>query len=200
MSTEKNSTPNLEESRNQTGHWSSDAGLSVTVISTTEKGTVASLNAAKCLAADLDATITLLKMEIVPARFPLYRPPVSLKYTINQQHSMVRQSGVNEADVDLKIRFCRDWSSGLQWVLRRRSLIVIAGKRHWWVGREERLERVLRAFGHHVIFIDVSQEKESTSYGSKLSHSFGKSGGYFQNEKQTARFISGTKTRKECSF
>jgi hypothetical protein len=197
MSTEKNPAPKLEESRNQIAHWSSDAGLSVTVISTTEKGTVASLRAAKCLAADLDATITLLKMEIVPARFPLYRPPVSLKYTINRQRSIVRQSSVNEADVDLKIRFCRDWSSGLQWVLRRRSLIVIAGKRHWWVSREERLERVLRALGHHVIFIDRAQEEESTSHGSKLSHSFGKSEGHFHKQKQAARFVSGAKARGE---
>jgi hypothetical protein len=197
MSTEKNITPNLEEGRNQIAHWSSDAGLSVTVISTTEKGTVASLKAAKWLATDLDATITLLKMEIVPVRFPLYRPPVSLKYTISQQRSIVRQSGVNEADVDLKIRLCRDWSSGLQWVLRRRSLIVIAGKSHWWASREERLERVLRALGHHVIFIDVAQEKESTSHGSKLLHSVGKSEGHFHNQKQAARFISGANTRKE---
>jgi hypothetical protein len=197
MSTEKNPAPNLEESRNQIAHWSSDAGLSVTVISTTEKGTVASLKAAKWLATDLDATITLLKMEIVPVRFPLYRPPVSLKYTISQQRSIVRQSGVNEADVDLKIRLCRDWSSGLQWVLRRRSLIVIAGKRHWWASREERLERVLRALGHHVIFIDVAQGKESTSHGSKLLHSVGKSEGHFHNQKQAARFISGANTRKE---
>jgi hypothetical protein len=180
MSTEKNSARNFEKSRNQITHWSSDAGLSVTVISTTEKGTVASLRAAKWLATDLNATITLLNMEIVPAHFPLYKPPVSLKYTIKQQRSMVRQSGVNEADADLKIRFCRDWSSGLQWVLRRRALVVIAGKRHWWVSREERLERILRALGHHVIFIDVAQEKESTSHGNKFLHSFGRSEAQFQ--------------------
>ena len=179
MSTEKNCIPNLEESRNQIAPWSSDAGLSVTVISTTEKGTVASLNAAKWLAKDLEATITLLKMEIVPVSFPLYKPPVSLKYTINQQRSMVRQSGVNAADVDLKIRFCRDWSSGLQWVLRRRALVVIAGKRHWWVSREERLERILRALGHHVIFIDVAQEKESTPRSNKFLPSFRRSEAQF---------------------
>jgi len=197
MNRNNNPAPKLTESRNQTANWSSDAGLSVTVISTTENGTIAALKAARCLSTDLDAAITLLKMEIEPAHFLLCRSRVSLKYTINRQRSSAREAGAMEADVDLKIHVCRNWNSDLQHILRRRSLVVIGGKRHWWVSREERLERVLRALGHHVIFIDAVQEGNRTSEKSNFLLSFGRKGDHLNNQKSTAGLIVGAKTRKE---
>ena len=200
MSRKKTPALNCEGIGKQISHWSSDAGLAVTVISTTEDGTIAALKAAGNLAADLDASTTLLNLEIVPARFPLYRPPVSLKYTIHQQRSMLRRSGASEADVDLKIRYCRDWSSGLQRLLRRRSLIVIGGKRLWWLSREERLERVLRALGHHVIFIDVTREKVGTPRRNPFLPSFGRIDRHLHNSKDKTGFILGARTHKESIF
>jgi hypothetical protein len=197
MNRNNNPAPKLTDTRNQTSNWSSDAGLSVTVISTTDNGTIAALKAARSLATDLDAAITLLNMEIVPARFPLYRSRVSLKYTINQQRSLVRKAGAIEADVDLKIRLCRDWNSGLQRILHRRSLVVIGGKRHWWVSREERLERVLRGLGHHIIFIDVVQEENRTSQSNYFPLSFGRNGNHLHNRERTAKVIVGARTRKK---
>jgi hypothetical protein len=138
-------------------------GLCITVIPTTEEGTAAALRAARGLAKDLDATITLLKMEVVPTHFPLYRPPGSLHCTIMQQHSLVLQSGAREEDVAIRIRLCRDLENGLRRVLRRRALVVIGGRRHWWLSGEERLEKSLRRLGHHVIFIDVDDKADLTS-------------------------------------
>jgi len=163
----------------------------VTVIATTEEGTTAALNAARWLATDLDARITLLKMEVVPIRLPLYRPPVSLKFTINQQHSLVRQSGAREEDVDIQIRLCRDCDSGLQRVLRRRALVVIGGKRHWWLSGEERLERVLRQLGHHVIFVDVGQKPDRTSHSNRFPVSLGSGAGQFRTQESAAESIWG---------
>lgn len=131
------------------------AGLCLTVIATTDEGTAGALHAARGLATDLNATITLLKMEVVPDRFPLYRPPGSLHSTIKQLHGLVHRSGAKAQDVAIQIRLCRGLESGLQRVLRRRALVVIGGKRHWWTSSEERLEQSLRRLGHHVIFIDV---------------------------------------------
>jgi hypothetical protein len=164
----------------------------VTVISTTEEGTTAALNAARWLAADLDARITLLKMEVVPIRFPLYRPPVSLKFTIKQQHSLVRQSGAREEDVDIQIRLCRDCDSGLQRVLRRRALVVIGGKRHWWLSGEEGLERVLRRLGHHVIFVDVGQKPDRTSHSNRFQVSLGSRAGQFHKQEGASESIWGS--------
>lgn len=191
----KNSpTPNFKgtHGRDQTSRTSSGAGLCVTVIATTEEGTTAALNAAKWLATDLDARITLLKMEIVPIRLPLYRPPVSLKFTIKQQHSLVRQSGAREDDVDIQIRLCRDCDSGLQRVLRRRALVVIGGKRHWWLSGEERLERVLRRLGHHVIFIDVGQKTDWTTRSNSFPVSLDGGAGQFRKQEGAAESIWGS--------
>jgi hypothetical protein len=166
-------------------------GLCVTVIATTEKGTTAALNAARWLATDLDAKITLLKMEVVPIRLPLYRPPVSLKFTIRQQHSLVRQSGAREEDVDIQIRLCRDCGSGLQRVLRRRALVVIGGKRHWWLNGEERLERVLRRLGHHVIFVDIGQKLDRASHSYGFPVTLGSGVGRFRKQEGAAESIWG---------
>jgi hypothetical protein len=169
MNLNKKPTPNFQESRggDRASRPSfSDPGLCVTVIATTDEGTTAALNAAGWLAKDLNARITLLKMEVVPARLPLYRPPVSLNFTIKRQHSLVLRSGVTEEDVDIRIRLCRGHEAGLQRLLRRRALVVIGGRRHWWLSSQERLEKMLRRLGHHVIFVDVGQKTDWTSHSS----------------------------------
>jgi hypothetical protein len=189
MSTKKNPTPYSKgtQGRDRTSGTSSGPQLCVTVIATTEEGTTAALNAARWLATDLDARITLLKMEVVPIRFPLYRPPVSLKFTIEQQHSLVRRSSASEEDVDIQIRLCRDWDSGLLRILRRRALVVIGGRRHWWLSGEERLERALCRLGHHVIFVDVGQRTDWTSHINSFPVSLGTGTAQFRKQEGTAK-------------
>src|SRR5216684_1027021 len=141
MNINKRPRQNLHESRGGDGsfHRSSlNSPLNVTVIATTEKGTTAALNEARRLAKDLDAHITLLKMEVVPRRFPLDKPPVSLDFTTKQQCSLVLQSSARDQDVTVRTCLCRDRNLSLQRIFRRRALIVIGGRRHWWLSREER--------------------------------------------------------------
>jgi hypothetical protein len=144
---------------------SSDPGLCVTVISTTLEGTTAALDAARWLAKDLGARITLLTMQVVPVRFPLDKPPVAPDFTIKQQRSLLFPS-VTREDVTNRICLCRDRDDGLRRVLRRRALVVIGGRRRWWLGGEERLEQALRRLGHHVIFVDSGHKTERTSRNS----------------------------------
>jgi hypothetical protein len=160
MNTEKRPTPNFQELRvrgDVPGTSSSGARLCVTVIATTAEGTTSALNEARRLARDLDAHITLLKIEVVPLRFPLDKPPVSLDFTIKQQCSLVLRSSAREEDVTIRTCLCRDQAASLRSALRRRALVVIGGSRHWWMSREERLERALHRLGHHVIFVDVDR-------------------------------------------
>jgi hypothetical protein len=138
--------------------------LCVTVVATTAAGTTAALNVARGLAKDLDAKIALLKMEVVPVRFPLDKPPVSLDFTVKQQCSLVLRSSAREGDVTIRTCLCRDRDSGLQRVLRRRAVIVIGGRRRWWLSSEERLEKALLRLGHHVVFIDLAHSAERTSH------------------------------------
>jgi hypothetical protein len=163
-------TPNFTESHDGNGgaRSSLDPKLCVTVVATTPEGTIAALNAAGWLAKDLGARVTLLAIEVVPNHFPLDQPPVSLAFTTKQQRSLVLASGAREEDVDMRIYLCRDRHSGLQRALRRRAVIVIGGRRHWWLSGEERLEQTLRGLGHHVIFIDIGQKSDRTSPDSVL--------------------------------
>ena len=136
---------------------SSDHGLCVTVISTTPEGTTAALNAAKWLGEGLDAQITLLEHEIVRFNLPLEQPPLVLDCATEQQRLLAPGSCAQD-DVNIRVCLCRDSEEDLPRVLSRRALVLIGGRRHWWVGKEERLERALRRLGHHVIFVDVARE------------------------------------------
>lgn len=194
MNIEKWPTQKLHEWRS--GHATTErptlnAGLSVTVMATTEKGTTAALNEARRLAMDLNAHITLLRMEIVPRRFPLDKPPVSLDVTTKQQCSLVLQSSAREQDVTIRTCLCRDRDLSLQRVLRRRALIVIGGRRHWWLSREERLEKVLRGMGHHVIFIEVRSQTHRTSR-SRYPIAVGDRTGPFRKQVSGAELLPGS--------
>jgi hypothetical protein len=157
MNREKRPTPNFPESHggdDGSGMLPSEPGLCVTVISTTPDGTIAALNAARCLAKDLGARITLLKMEVVPLRIPLDEPPVSLDFVTKQECSRVLQSSAREVDVTIRTCLCHDRDLCLRRLLRRRALVVIGGRRRWWASREEKLEQILCRLGYHVIFIN----------------------------------------------
>jgi hypothetical protein len=161
MNIKKRPTPNFQEARasdDVPGTSSSGVRLCVTVIATTAEGTTSALNEARRLARDLDAHITLLKIEVVPLRFPLDKPPVSLDFIIKQQCSLVLRSSAREEDVTIRTCLWRDQEDWLRRELRRRALVVIGGSRHWWMSREERLEGTLHRLGHHVIFVDVDQK------------------------------------------
>jgi hypothetical protein len=169
MNRNENPGPNVQQSHGMSSKSSgrtSHSGLCVTVIATTKEGTTAALDEAKRLAKDLDAHITVLKLEVVPFQFPLEKPPVSLDFTTRQQCSLVLQSSSRDEDVTIRTCLCRDRDACLKRIFRRRALVVIGGSRHWWKSHEERLEILLRGLGHHVIFIDVSGRNDSPNDGS----------------------------------
>jgi hypothetical protein len=166
MNTEKRPTPNFQESHvreDVSGTLSSDARLCVTVIVTTAEGTISALNEARRLARDLDANITLLKIEVIPLRFPLDESRISLDFIMKQQCSPLLRSSAREEEMNIRTCLCRDQAACLRSALRRRALVVIGGRRHWWISREERLERALHRLGHHVIFVDVDHKSAWSS-------------------------------------
>jgi hypothetical protein len=148
---------------------SSGPRLCVTVIATTPDGTTTALDAARSLAKDLDAKIALLATEVVPMRFPLDKPPVSLEFTMKQQCSLVLRSSAREEDVTVRLCLCRDRDTCLRLALRRRALVVIGGRRHWWLSSEERLEKALQRQGHHVIFVDVDRKTHRAASNGPLN-------------------------------
>jgi hypothetical protein len=164
----ENKKPTLEFKEFDGGHGisrvsSSVPRLCVTVIATTQEGTTVALNAASSLARDLDAKIVLLKVEVVPPRFPVNDPPVPLDFIVEQQRTALLHSIARDEDVAIRICLCRDRDQCLLHVLRRRALVVIGGRRRWWTSTEEKLEHGFRRLGHHVIFIDVAETKRLDS-------------------------------------
>jgi hypothetical protein len=160
---------------------SSGHGLCVTVISTTPEGTTAALDAAKRLGKDLDAQITLLAFEVVRFELTLEQPPLVMECGTDQRDLLLPRTCAHEEQVKVRICLCHDLERDLQRVLRRRALVLIGGRRHWWSTSEERLEKALRRLGHHVIFIDAGQKAGRASQGA-FQRSLGSDAGQFNEQ------------------
>lgn len=132
---------------------SDSPSMSVTVIATNSGGTIAALRAAEKLAANLGASIALVKAEIIPFEFPLENPPVSIDFLQRQLCGLVCEAGIEAEKIAVHLWLCRDRFVGLRKILRPRSLVVIGGRRRWW-SKEKALERFLSQSGHQVLFID----------------------------------------------
>lgn len=145
--------PQFLSSEPDTELGSNSPSMSVTVIATNGRGTISALRAAERLAANLGASIALVKAQIIPFEFPLEDPPVSIDFLQRQLHGLVCEAGIEAEKITVHLWLCRDQFVGLRKILRPRSLVVIGGRKRWW-SREKALERLLSRLGHQVVFID----------------------------------------------
>jgi hypothetical protein len=159
-------TVELENSRSEYLKPSpSDLGacLRVTVIFTTQEGTVAALRAAQDLARDLQLQIVLVIPEVVSFHFPLDRPSVSVDVLEQRSLAFISDSGVDAEEVSIELYFCRDRKQCLQRILVPNSVVVIGGRKRWRLRQERKLEEFVRSLGHRVISIDVSPKSEHSA-------------------------------------
>lgn len=160
--------PIVEIGRSTAGHlgvseFRSDRRLRVTVLYTTTEGTLAALRTAGSLAKNLGARIALVVTKVVPFRFPVDNPPVPIGFLERRHLALVSESGIQAEEISIEIYLCRDRKLCLRKVLNPPSLVVIGGRRQWWSNGERKLERLLRALGHHVIFVDSEARKHAGS-------------------------------------
>lgn len=146
--------------------WFSGGSRDVTVIYTTEEGTLASLKVASELARKLAGRLILAVPVIVPRQHELERPHVPTEFLEQKALRLVSESGIRGEAVRVQIWFCRDRNKCLQEVLSPQSLVVMGGGWRWWLKDEWRLERWLTRQGHHVIYAAV-KEKSTTEMSSK---------------------------------
>jgi hypothetical protein len=130
-----------------------DTKLEVSVIYTTEHGTIAALKTASNLAKGLHATIRFLAPQIVPYALPLDRPPVSPRFTERRCRAMALAC-TEASEVRVEICLCRNKRAALLWAVRPHALIIIGGRKRWWRSSEQRLARTLQEQGRRVIFVD----------------------------------------------
>lgn len=127
--------------------------LEVNVIFSTTQGTQAALKAAQELAHGLNARTMLLVPQVVPRQFPISSPPVSIAFT-ERRALAIASASQKDMDIRVHVYLCGDKKQCLLKVLKPKSLVLIGGKKRWWLAPEQKLARALRARGHRVIFIN----------------------------------------------
>jgi len=136
----------------QPGAAEADRKLNISVVFTSVAATLAALKEAGTLANSLGAHITLLVPQVVPYPLPLESPPVLVEFNEKRFRVIASQSPV---ETKVHIYLCRDKLETLTSVLGPRSIVVLAGRRRWWLSRDERLARQLRRAGYEVIFKEM---------------------------------------------
>ena len=129
-----------------------DAALNITVVFTSVRGTAAALQSAAALAMTLGARINLVVLQIVPYPLPLTSPPVLVDFSESQLRTIASESPV---DTTVLIYMCRDRQVTLPTVLKPHSLVILGGRRRWWLNPERSLAKSLRRAGHDVIFAET---------------------------------------------
>jgi hypothetical protein len=126
-----------------------EAELDLVVPFTTPELTRAALDAANRMGGGLNATLRLVKVQVVPFPLELEQSPVYidfLKEQLAQFHSDLPVTG--------EIRLAREFEAGLLGALLRDSVVVLATPKRPWKTRNQRLAATLRRAGHKVILMN----------------------------------------------
>jgi len=126
-----------------------EAELDLVVPFTTPDLTRAALDAANRMGGGLNATLRLVKVQVVPFPLDLNQSPVYidfLKEQLAQFHSDLPVTG--------EIRLAREFEAGLLGSLGRDSIVLLATPKRPWKTRNQRLAATLRRGGHKVILVN----------------------------------------------
>lgn len=132
-----------------------EAELDLIVPFTTPELTRAALDAANRMGTGLNATLRLVKVQVVPFPLDLNQPPVYIDFLKNQMAQF--QSDLPVAG---EIRLAREFEAGLLTTLGRESVVILATPKRppflavsWMRTRNERLAAMLRRAGHKVVLV-----------------------------------------------
>jgi hypothetical protein len=126
--------------------------LQVFVVFTNAPGTLAALQMAEQLSRRLEACLRLLMPYEVPYTLPLTQPAVPAGFLEDQLRTLAHQAPM---EIAAHIFLCRDKRRTLRLVLRPHSLVVVGGRKRWFLTPEQRLAQALKRDGHHVIFAEL---------------------------------------------
>jgi hypothetical protein len=126
-----------------------DQKLKIAVVFTSVESTLLALKDAADLANSLGARINLVVPQVVPYPLPLETPPVLVEFNENRFRVMASESRV---ETTVQVYLCRDRLEALTSALKPGSIVVLGGKKRWWLSNDERLVRQLRRAGYAVLF------------------------------------------------
>jgi hypothetical protein len=125
-----------------------EAELDLVVPFTTPELTRAALDAANRMGAGLNATLRLVRVQVVPFPLDLNQSPVYIDFLKDQLAQF--QSDLPVAG---EIRLTREFEAGLLGTLGRESVVILATPRRMWRTRNEHLAATLRRAGHKVVLV-----------------------------------------------
>lgn len=141
----------------KTGQPSKARNIDLLVLFTDVSGTLEALRSAAKFARGLNARIRLLAPQVVPYPLSLEQPPVRPAFLVNRYRTIVEEA---EIETTVELRLCRDYWDAVNDSLTPDSTVIIGCHRawwnsRWWLTREERIAKRLRAEGHQVILVET---------------------------------------------
>ncbi len=139
------------------------AELDLVVPVTTPDLTRAAVEAAGRMGGGLNASLRLIRIQVVPFPMELTQSPVYLDFLRSQLESY-------RSDLPLaaEIRLAREFEPGLLGTLTPDSIVVLASRKRLWRTRNERLAANLRKAGHNVVLVAVDATAvDAKSIGAK---------------------------------
>lgn len=129
------------------------AVLDLVVPFTTPALTRVALDAACRLGAGLNATIRLIRVQVVPYPLPPDQSPVSIEFLKKQMAELRADIGA-ELPIAREIRLARSVEDGLLETPGGESVVILAAPKRPWTTRNERLAAALRRAGRNVVLIN----------------------------------------------
>jgi hypothetical protein len=133
-----------------------EAELDLVVPFTTPELTRVALDAANRMGAGLNATLRLVKVQVVPFPMDPDQSPVYLDFLKNQLAQFR-----SDLPVAGEIRLAREFEPGLLGTLGRDSVVILATRRRLWRTHNERLAASLRRAGHKVVLVTQQEAKNA---------------------------------------
>ena len=125
-----------------------EAELELVVPFTTPELTRVALDAANRMGGGLNATLRLVKVQVVPYPLDLNQSPVYIDFLRDQLTHFQ-----SELPIAGEVRLARELEDGLLGTLGRDSVVILATPKRPWRTRNERLAASLRHAGHKVVLV-----------------------------------------------
>jgi hypothetical protein len=126
-------------------------GFEIGVLFSTAPETFRALKMAQSMAADLDARISLIYVQVVPYPLPLEHSPVDAQFLSHRLRNIADQAGM---PIEIQIFFGRDVLDTLHAALDPETVLIAGHEQHGWFSGEQKLIKRLLKQGHSVILAE----------------------------------------------
>ena len=126
-------------------------GFEVGVLFSSTAETLRALKMAQSMAAELDARISLIYVQVVPYPLPLDRPPVDVEFLSQRLRNVADQARM---PIEIQIFFGRDVLETLKNALGPETVLITGSERPGWLSSEQRMIKRLLKQGHSVVLAE----------------------------------------------